>query len=498
VRSTNSNQIPSSNVYSTLSESAVYAVGNLSVAVIGIIALPVLTRVMPPYVYGQYIIIYQIINTFMFVVTGWTGNAYLRDFPNSENREELLRTNLFGVVISVIFLSFPAILSARLLLQGEELGFSGLVGWIIVFFLLLYSLLRFYNFVLRARGKPAQFSVVNVLNAFGRLLISAVLAYLLVPYGLLAMFLGWGLTMVAIDFFLIIRDFELLSKLEINFSVLKASLVFGLPLSLNLLLANLLDSGDRFLIQYLIGSSEVAVYDTSYRLAKFPLTLVGSSFMLAAYPQLVKTWERYGRKQTELELTELIRYVIIIMVLVIICLSVLSRDIVINLLEGSFQIGYTAIPFVSAGIFFLILSQYSTIAYLLEKQSVKYLLLSLLGVVINLIFNIFLIPRFGFMGAAVSTFVSYFIFFVIARVITKQQLVWHISFRTFIKIGIAGIASTAVIYIVNRFSSELGIYSIIGLLLAFTAGLIVYIVVLFILREITVDEVKSIYRLVRK
>jgi len=491
-------QIHKSTLFSTLSDSAIYAAGNVSVAAIGIIALPILTRVLKPEVYGQYIIIYQIVYIFMTLIAGWTGNAYLRYFPSSTDRRGLLTTNLVGVLASSLLFSLPAVYSASILFKGEDVAFPGSLGFVIVLLLWFFSLLQFYNFVLRARGEPGWFSFANIMNTAGRFIGGAFVAYLLQSYELIAMLITWGLTIIALDVFFLIRDYKQIFRLEFSLPGLKAALLFGFPLSINLLLSGLLDSGDRFLLQFFLGSSEVAIYDISYRLAKFPLTLVGSSFMLAAYPNLVVIWDKFGKKQTEFEVSKLIRYVVMIMVMVIISMSMLSREIVTQLLDESFESGYIAIPLVATGVFFLMLSQYSTIVFLLQKQSYRYLLLNLFGVVLNLVLNLLLITRLGFVGAAVSTLLSYFLFFVISRLITKQQLNWHIPLSSLFRIGISGIVSVISIIIVRQLVQNSSVAEIIALFLTLLAGATAYIVTLIISGEVSYTELRVLVNLLSR
>ena len=51
--------------------------------------------------------------------------------------------------------------------------------------------------------------------------------------------------------------------------------------------------------------------------------------------------------------------------------------------------------------------------YMVERKSVLSFLTTALGAVINIVFNLILIPKFGALGAAFATFFSYFVVYIV-------------------------------------------------------------------------------------
>ena len=253
--------------------------------------------------------------------------------------------------------------------------------------------------------------------------------------------------------------------------------------------SSLLDTGDRFLLQLFRNSSEVALYDAAYRLAKYPLTLVGSSFMLAAYPIFVKTWDTHGKTRTEADVSKLIRYILILMIPIVVGISYFSKDIVSLFLDELFEPGYITMPFVSIGVLFVLLSQYSTMVFMLLQKTTLYALTNLCGVIINLLLNFWLINKFGFLGAGISTAISYAIFFVITKILTRNHLNWHVPLTTLAKIGIAIIAMITFLIFGKQYVDMSNFFAIAGFCLI---SFFIYCIVLFLTKEIKPEEIKLI------
>lgn len=101
------------------SQSVVYALSNVGVAAIGFLALPVLSWILGLEVYGQYVIVYQIIYVFGTLISGWATTAYLRYYPESIEKNKLLGTYLTGIITGSILFLIPAMYLSKKLLANN-------------------------------------------------------------------------------------------------------------------------------------------------------------------------------------------------------------------------------------------------------------------------------------------------------------------------------------------------------------------------------------------
>lgn len=77
---------------------------------------------------------------------------------------------------------------------------------------------------------------------------------------------------------------------------------------------------------------------------------------------------------------------------------------------------------------FASMSAFLSSVYMAARRSAPVLATTLLGAVLNLAGNLLLIPRWGSMGAAVSTLASYVLMFAVRAVHTRRllRLRWHV------------------------------------------------------------------------
>jgi O-antigen/teichoic acid export membrane protein len=100
---------------------------------------------------------------------------------------------------------------------------------------------------------------------------------------------------------------------------------------------------------------------------------------------------------------------------VIFCLSFLyalfSKEILYMMASSKFSSGYKVIPIIILSTIFLSENYlFGTISIGIKKTKIS-LILNLIGAVINVIFNLLLIPIIGIYGAAISTLASYLVMF---------------------------------------------------------------------------------------
>ena len=183
-----------------LSQSMVYAIGNIGVAVIGFIALPLLTRLLDLNIYGQYVVIYQVVFTFSTLATGWASTSYLRFFETTSDKGNFISTQFWGVTVSALTLSAPAILFTLVLFSLEKIAIKNYnLGWIIIL-LLGFSLFQYYLSVARTQNKSAWYSFGNISHAAIRFLGGALFVFFSNEANVSLMIISWALALFFLRF----------------------------------------------------------------------------------------------------------------------------------------------------------------------------------------------------------------------------------------------------------------------------------------------------------
>ena len=98
----------------------------------------------------------------------------------------------------------------------------------------------------------------------------------------------------------------------------------------------------------------------------------------------------------------------------------------------------------------------------------------------NLLINLMFIPRYGYIAAASSTFLSYGLYFLLIVLLSRRFYTWHFPFQTLLRVFVASaIMGIVVYYLHDCLSGPL----VLNLFLDLFAGIVVYFMILFLFRE---------------
>ncbi len=231
-----------------------------------------------------------------------------------------------------------------------------------------------------------------------------------------------------------------------RFSVplLRAMLAFGLPMVGVELAWSLLAVGDRYVIQILLGASQVGIYSASYNLCEYAklasLVAVGS----AVGPMYMRIWEEQGREATEAFLSAYSRGYLAFAMLVATVVSVNAEPLITLLASEKYVAGTVIVPWVMFG---LALESYVGVAaagLFLRKRSRTMFALVGAAAALNLLLNVLLVPGFGLVGAAIATLVAFAVLLALAMWLGRQELRVDFPWRTFVVSGIAFVVSDLV------------------------------------------------------
>jgi O-antigen/teichoic acid export membrane protein len=163
---------------------------------------------------------------------------------------------------------------------------------------------------------------------------------------------------------------------------------------------------DQVMLRWMVGPSEVGVYSVAVNFSEVWYFLP-TALALSVYPTLIdqktRDGELYWRTvQRTLDLLFLIALLVAIAV-------TLVANPVITLLYGSAfsKAGPILSIHIWAGIFVFMRALFSKLILIEPDMLVFSLLTHAAGALVNVVLNIFLIPRYGGPGAAVSTLISY-------------------------------------------------------------------------------------------
>ena len=174
----------------------------------------------------------------------------------------------------------------------------------------------------------------------------------------------------------------------------------------------LVASGDRYVIGYFLGPSEVGIYSASYTLGNV-ISFLYAPIALVLFPAITNLCENNNFHEVEMHLKYTLKFFLMVAIPSLFGLTILSKSLLGILTTSEFIGAYMVVPFVALGaLLFSMAILFSDILMLFKKTKIISFVFGS-SALINLVMNIFLVPWIGIIGAAIATLVTFAILFSI-------------------------------------------------------------------------------------
>ncbi len=239
--------------------------------------------------------------------------------------------------------------------------------------------------------------------------------------------------------FLIVTSPYIYKNIEIRFNakVVKEMISYSLPLAIASISGVLLTQFDRFVLNYRSSIINVGVYTLGFKIANMVKLFIVNSIQIALTPTYFKLMNHPDHKAI---FSKMMVWLSILVVYASLFLSLFGLELTKIFSKGIiYWEAYKVIPILCLGIVFGTLKDSSLIGLQIVKQT-KIIGVVLMGIaIINLGLNLLFIPLFDYTGAAVSSLIAQFLFFVIIYLYAQKH--YRIPYRldkvfTIILIGV--------------------------------------------------------------
>lgn len=389
-----------------LKDAILYGVGDILTKLIAFLLIPLYTSVLAPAEYGVYQLLVLFITVTMII--GMTGMnvALFKHFVTvreDEHRRQLFTATLVWVIISsAVIIGLAYLLEAPLskVLTGVR-GGGGLVGLAAINAgletILLVSLLIF-----RMEKRPINYVSYTLVK---------VVIIVAANYVLLKHF-GMGVTGILLAG--ILADIIILGPLlwrvghyltwPIPPRLVASMLLWGIPFVPASLATVILTLSDRLLLRYMDSFEAAGIYSVGYKIAGV-VFLLYTAFRFAWGPymfELARDNELANRTYPRV-LTPLVGFLGIAAV----GLVGISPELFDWFVGDAFHAGRIVLVPVSVAAIFDAMNLFFGAGMQTRDRTIYIPFVTGFAAIINILLNIWLIPRFGFVGAAWATLISY-------------------------------------------------------------------------------------------
>ena len=385
-----------------------FSIGGYINIIIGLITVPITTRILSPEQYGISSLITTITNFMFTICCLGTEQGFVRFFYDEKenNRGKLLYNCLyFPFYISTLIFFF--IYFFRKKISILFLGYNEKYFWLIfVLIILLRGLYNYSSLVIRMQQKGKIYSICNVLLKTLEF-IFILLLYKIYGDNYKTLVMGAIFSLIVVTLFSIIIERKLwlfqgeskISKQEL--------LKFSLPLTLTMALNWVFTSSDKIIIRILSDRTELGLYSGAFKIISL-LSILQIGFTTFWTPVV---YEHYSKNPDDIKFYKKVNdYLSLIFFLFGIGLLTV-RKIIILLLGAEYSEAVYIMPMLIFIPIMYLLSETTQMGIDFKKKTHYHLYISIMVAGINVLGNIILIPYLGAKGAAISTGLSYIIFF---------------------------------------------------------------------------------------
>lgn len=413
-------------------QTIIYGLGTIIPRVLNFLLTPLYTYVFVTQDFGIITEMYSYIAFFMVLLTFGMETTFFRFSSQAKEPQTLFNNSFFIVLItSFIFLVFALAFKNNIASIIGYKDYSIYIEYIalIVFFDAIVSIPLSK---LRLEGKAVFFSLIRLGNITINIFLNIFFFVIcrnsenVFLHSLYNENIGVGYVfisnLVASFFnFLILLPSILRFRFAIEFAFLKKMLIFTLPLVFVGLAAMINEVGDKLFLKYLVipkdeALSSVGIYGANYKLALL-MTIFIQVYKFAAEPFFFKHANNLQAK----ELYSTIMTWFVIFCLAIFLLVTMNISIFKFFIDEDYRVGLFIVPIILLANMFLGIYYNLSIWYKLSNLTYLGAFVSLIGVIITILMNFWLIPIIGYLGSAIATFVCYFSMMVLSYFLGQKH-----------------------------------------------------------------------------
>jgi len=461
--------------------------------IIGLLIASLLSKLFAPDQYGNYVLAHGIYNLLGTLSGMWMHLSIIRLLPEYKAKgiyDTLVVTLIYFEISILIFITLIG--ATTLFISGAFLNrhlFSLLLIAVFgyVFNVCALSIESFYMIT----GQPGKYSIVVLYRILCGLIVGLIFA-LWFNMGIVGFFLGLVFPNVCLMLWFIWikkkRLINIFSYGSFSMKALRDAMSYSLPFVGMNLTALILGISDHYIIGGYLSSYEVGIYAICYLIANQGIQIFITVLMKAADPIAIKTWEEHGLDPAYNYLIQLFRYYTILAIPALIGLSVLGSELISIFSTPEYAIGAPVIIYVGFGMLFHGYTQLQNRVFILSKKTVTPLLNFTLISILNVSLNILIVPRFGYIAAAWTTLISYFLLFIITFITARRvlELKWWDNYIWKVLISSCGMG------LIVYFSKEMFTSIILNLFLSIFIGVGCYSVLIILLKGINDTEKQQI------
>lgn len=412
---------------------AIIGMGSMLSMVLGFFTTPIITRIVDPTDYGQYSIFTMYSSLLLMVLCVGLDQSMVRYFYE-DDRIEYKQTLLKDCLVLPIVLTIVASVAAILLydLGIFEFEFNKTILILLCFYILILVIYRFSQLLLRLQYKSKLYSFLSVLQKGIYIVVALGLLFLTDFSQELSLVVATVFAAVACLLVSILSESEIwkFRYTTITFdSPRKIDLIkYGYPYIATMGITSLFQALDQLSLNFFCSYREVGIYASTMLLVHV-FNIVQTTFNTLWAPMAV---EHYTNDQEDRSFFQKGNRVITVIMFFIGLSLILVKDVFAILLGEEYREAAMILPFLIFNPTMYTISETTVSGLVFMKKSKMQVLVAVGACLTNAIGNYLLVPMLECKGAAISTGMSYIVFFILRTILSNKYFYVDFGLKKFL------------------------------------------------------------------
>ena len=398
-----------------LSNTAILSLGTIGSKLLVFLLLPLYTRCLTKAEYGISDIITQSANFLMPIMSLGISDAVFRyTLDKTVDRRRVLTTGFFvNIACAAVILAVYPLLSSIAYFDGYM--------WLIILYTFVANIHSLFAQYVRARGMTTLFAVQGILATAITVALN-ILFLVVFRFGVTGYVLSIVIADAAMALFMtaVVRLDYAIRPRFFDRVLTKRMLRYCVPLMPTTVFWWVTNVSDRYMIKGMIGDDVNGLYSAAFRIPTMLILLSGIFIEAWQFSAISERDESTKRAHAAFfgKVFDSYQGLLFISGAGLIAFSKIFSRI---LFAEDYYTAWMYMPVLIIATVYSGLVTFMGSVYLVDKKSVQSLVTSMIGAGINVILNLILIPtKLGAIGAAIATFFSYFVVFIIRARDTRR------------------------------------------------------------------------------
>ena len=393
--------------------------GTLISVIISVITTPIITRLIDPTSYGKFSIFQLYASISLMVLCFGLDQSLMRfyyDYDDIKYKRKLFVFCTKIPIITTLIVSFGVLILIYLGIIKLEFSFFE------IFLLSLCVILEIVNrmslVALRLEFKSKIFSIINILHKLFYVICVITLFYLKRIDSVIVLILS---TIIAYGVSVLIAVFYQKELWKINCSKnininIKKVIKYGLPFVISMGITTFFQAIDKISLKYFNGYSDVGIYASAITIVNI-FAIIQTTFNSLWTPLALK---HYKNNKNDKNFFIKVNKIITVIMFSFGLTLILFKDLIGFFLGKQYRLAAYILPCLIFNPIMYTISETTVCGITFKEKSNKHLIIAFISCIVNIVGNIILVPLLNGKGAAISTGISYIVFFV-TRSIASQK-----------------------------------------------------------------------------